>query len=66
MPRVLSADLEFTELPGLFALGPACFPRMGAANPALTVLALARRLAAHLAASGTCQAPISPRVMAAP
>lgn len=34
---------------GLYVTGPAVFPRTGAANPSLTTLALARRLAAHLA-----------------
>ncbi len=33
----------------LYVTGPAVFPRTGAANPSLTTLALARRLAAHLA-----------------
>ncbi|MFJ9518440.1 GMC oxidoreductase [Kitasatospora sp. NPDC101801] len=33
---------------GLYVAGPASFPRSGAANPSLTVLALARRLAALL------------------
>jgi choline dehydrogenase-like flavoprotein len=40
---------EFAALPHLYALGPATFPRAGAANPGLTVLALAHRLAAILA-----------------
>ncbi|MFD9948490.1 hypothetical protein ACFWYW_41800 [Nonomuraea sp. NPDC059023] len=40
---------EFAEIDGLYAAGPGTFPRMGAANPSLTTLALARRLAAILA-----------------
>lgn len=47
---VLTTGHEFAEVNGLFAVGPATFPRAGAANPVLTVLALARRLAAELAA----------------
>ncbi len=43
--RVLTSDHEFAALGGLFAAGPSTFPRMGAANPTLTTLALARRLA---------------------
>lgn len=39
---------EFLAVPGLFAAGPATFPRPGAANPSLTTLALAHRLAAEL------------------
>jgi hypothetical protein len=39
---------EFPAIRGLFAAGPCSFPRLGAANPGLTVLALARRLAAIL------------------
>lgn len=39
----------FKELPGLYAAGPSTFSRPGAANPALTILALARRLAGKLA-----------------
>jgi choline dehydrogenase-like flavoprotein len=46
---VLGTDHQFTSVPGLYAAGPATFPRMGAANPTLTTLALARRLAASLA-----------------
>jgi choline dehydrogenase-like flavoprotein len=39
----------FKALPGLYAAGPSSFSRPGAANPALTILALARRLAGQLA-----------------
>lgn len=46
---VLDDRHEFTDVPGLYACGPATFPRMGAANPSLTTLALARRLASVLA-----------------
>ena len=34
---------------GLYVTGPATFPRTGAANPALTILALSARLAGELA-----------------
>ncbi|MEV0616643.1 GMC oxidoreductase [Nonomuraea sp. NPDC050404] len=40
---------EVVDLPGLYVLGPATFPRLGAANPSLTTLALSRRLAGILA-----------------
>lgn len=46
---LLTDDHEFAAISGLFAAGPSSFPRLGAANPGLTVLALARRLAAKLA-----------------
>lgn len=39
---------QFRAVGGLFAAGPSSFPRTGAANPSLTVLALARRLATTL------------------
>ncbi|MFD3675678.1 FAD-binding protein [Streptomyces sp. NPDC058613] len=48
--RVLTPRHEFAGLPGLYAAGPAVFPRLGAANPSLTTIALSRRLAAILAA----------------
>ncbi|KAA2259159.1 GMC family oxidoreductase [Solihabitans fulvus] len=40
---------ELAGVRGLHIAGPSLFPRMGAANPSLTTLALARRLAAILA-----------------
>ena len=46
---VLTGQQELGALKGMFATGPAAFPRAGAANPSLTTLALSRRLAAHLA-----------------
>ncbi|MFI9306709.1 FAD-binding protein [Streptomyces triculaminicus] len=46
---VLTPRHEFADLPGLYAAGPAVFPRLGAANPSLTAIALSRRLAALLA-----------------
>ncbi|MBW4720415.1 FAD-dependent oxidoreductase [Saccharothrix obliqua] len=46
---VLDDRHELTAVPGLHAAGPATFPRQGAANPSLTTLALARRLAGVLA-----------------
>lgn len=48
---MLDDSHAFHEVAGLFASGPGSFPRTGAANPGLTVLALARRLARRLAAS---------------
>ncbi|MER8072301.1 GMC oxidoreductase [Streptomyces sp. NPDC094034] len=41
---VLNENQEFCEIDGLFAVGPAIFPRQGSANPSLTSLALSRRL----------------------
>lgn len=41
-------DLEVDELPGVYAVGPGSFARPGAANPALTILAMSRRLGAML------------------
>ena len=46
--NVLNEDHEFVKIRGLFAGGPSTFPRLGAANPALTTLALAHRLVARL------------------
>ncbi|MFD7136160.1 FAD-binding protein [Streptomyces sp. NPDC059894] len=47
--RLLDEDQEFRAVDGLFAAGPVVFPRLGAANPTLTSLALVHRLAAKLA-----------------
>jgi hypothetical protein len=47
---LLDANHEFTSIRGLSAAGPSSFPRTGAANPAMTILALARRLGAILSA----------------
>ncbi|MEU0214026.1 FAD-dependent oxidoreductase [Streptomyces sp. NPDC006265] len=47
--RVLDEDLQITGVQGLYVAGPSAFPRAGAANPSLTTLALARRLAAGIA-----------------
>ncbi|GGR77619.1 oxidoreductase [Streptomyces humidus] len=49
--RLLDDRHAFTALPGLYAAGPAVFPRLGAANPSLTAIALSRRLAGLLAAA---------------
>jgi hypothetical protein len=45
---VVSTDLALHGLKNVFALSTAVFPRVGAANPTLTLLALAQRLADHL------------------
>jgi hypothetical protein len=42
---MLNDDHEFRAIPGLSAVGPSLFPRTGAANPAMTILALSRRFA---------------------
>lgn len=46
---ILNERHEFANLSKLYAGGPSTFPRAGAANPSLTSLALARRLASILA-----------------
>lgn len=46
---LLDSDGQFKDVQGLFATGPAVFPRTGAANPTMTILALARRLGKTLA-----------------
>jgi Pyridine nucleotide-disulphide oxidoreductase len=43
-PVPVSPDLEVVELPGVHVAGPGAFPRLGAANPALTIIALSRWL----------------------
>ena len=40
---ILDDDGEFRSVRGLYAAGPATFPRLGAANPSLTTLALVHR-----------------------
>jgi hypothetical protein len=46
--HILDLQHEFKDVPGLFAAGPSTFPRMGAANPTFTTLALSRRLSGIL------------------
>lgn len=48
---VVDADSGVHGVPGLYVTGSSVFPRYGASNPTLTVMALAIRLADHLAAS---------------
>jgi hypothetical protein len=43
-PVLVSSDLEVVELPGVYVAGPGVFPRLGAANPALTIIAMSRWL----------------------
>lgn len=47
-PLQVSADLEVAEAPGVHVAGPGAFPRLGAANPALTIIALSRWLGERL------------------
>ncbi len=47
----VSLDLEVVELPGVHVVGPGAFARLGAANPALTIIALSRWLGDHLSGS---------------
>lgn len=44
----ISNDLAVVELPGVHVAGPGAFPRLGAANPALTIIALSRWLGDRL------------------
>jgi choline dehydrogenase-like flavoprotein len=46
---VVDADLRFHGLANLYACDNSVFPASPAANPSLTTVALAVRLAAHLA-----------------
>jgi hypothetical protein len=46
--RLLGLDQNLSGVSGVHVVGSAAFPRSGAANPSLTVLALARRLATML------------------
>jgi choline dehydrogenase-like flavoprotein len=47
-PVAVTTDLEVQELPGVYVVGPGSFPRMGTANPALTILVMSRFLAKKL------------------
>lgn len=49
---VVDPDLRVHGVPGLFVVGSSVFPTSGYANPTLTIVALALRLAARLAAEG--------------
>jgi len=53
---VTNSDLQFHEVPNLYAVGPGVFRTVGSPNPMLTGTALARRLADKIAAF-TPQAP---------
>lgn len=46
---VVDADLRSHDVENLYIVGSAVFPASGHANPTLTIVALAHRLAAHLA-----------------
>jgi choline dehydrogenase-like flavoprotein len=45
---VVDADGQAFDVAGLHVLGAAAFPTSGAANPTLTIVALAVRMAEHL------------------
>jgi len=47
-PVPVSSDLKVVELSGVYVVGPGAFPRLGAANPALTIIALSRWLGDRL------------------
>jgi choline dehydrogenase-like flavoprotein len=44
---VVDADLKVHSLPNLFVVGASVFPTGSHANPTMTILALALRLAEH-------------------
>ncbi|MDP2574902.1 NAD-binding protein [Vibrio penaeicida] len=46
--NALTEELELAAMPGLYAIGPGAFPRLGIANPALTICAMSRWLASHI------------------
>jgi choline dehydrogenase-like flavoprotein len=46
---VVDRDLQVHGVPGLYVVGGSVFPTSGYANPTLTIVALALRLAAHVA-----------------
>jgi choline dehydrogenase-like flavoprotein len=50
-PLTVTRHLEVEGLPGLYLAGPGNFVRPGAANPALTILAMSRFLAATISAA---------------
>ncbi|GAA4238646.1 oxidoreductase [Actinomadura meridiana] len=62
---LLDGDHQFRDIPGLYVAGPSAFPRTGAANPTLTTLALAKRLAATLAATSASATSASAGALAA-
>jgi len=45
---VVNADCRVHDIANLYVAGSSVFPTMGAANPTLTIVALALRLADHL------------------
>lgn len=47
-PVPVTPDLEVVELPGVYVAGPGAFPRLGAANPALTIIAMSRWLGGRM------------------
>ncbi|TQV82935.1 NAD-binding protein [Aliikangiella coralliicola] len=47
-PSALTEELELTTMPGVYAIGPGAFPRLGIANPALTICAVSRWLASNI------------------
>ncbi len=48
--KLIDEGNQILNLSGLYAVGPCTFPRLGAANPGLTSLALVRRLANRITA----------------
>jgi hypothetical protein len=48
-PIPISTDLEVLELPRVYVAGPGLFPRLGAANPALNIIATSHWLGNYVA-----------------
>jgi choline dehydrogenase-like flavoprotein len=58
---VVDPNLQVHGVPGLFVVGGSVFPTSGYANPTLTIVALAMRLADHIARTGALGAPATLR-----
>ena len=59
-PVPVTSDLEVVELPGVHVAGPGAFPRLGAANPALTIIAMSRWLGGRMGSAPRHVASTSP------
>ena len=62
---VVDGDLRAFDCPNLFVLGSAVFPTSGQANPTLTIVALAARLADTLAHEGARPVEVTPAALRA-
>ena len=53
---VVDADHRIWDVPNVLVVDGSVCPTQGAANPALTIMALASRLAEHMHTGGPCTA----------